>query len=230
MTTLPERTRGRYARLAGAVFLVYIGAGLAETALFDAALGSGSAGARLAHLAAQAPRVHAGAALSLATIFSAIVLAVALFAVTRDCDLELAVLALCARVAEGVMGAIYVVPALGMLALARADAPPEASAALLATLAAVREGAMLLSAACFALGSAVFAYLFLRSRSIPGSLAWLGVASSLLLVVGLPLQLAFGVRSAAAWLMWLPMLVFEVVLALWLLIKGVKPAHVRAGG
>ena len=86
----------------------------------------------------------------------------------------------------------------------------------------------------FAVGSALFSWLLLRGRMIPAALAWLGVVASILLVVALPLQLAGFVEvgffaGPVGWLMWLPMLVFEVVLALWLLIKGVAtPARLRS--
>ena len=79
----------------------------------------------------------------------------------------------------------------------------------------------------FAVGSLIFSWLLLRGRMIPVALARLGVSASGLLVVVLPLQRAglFGGStnwfSAVTWLMWLPMLVFEVTLALWLIIKGV---------
>ena len=79
----------------------------------------------------------------------------------------------------------------------------------------------------FAVGSTLFSWLLLRGRMIPNALAWLGVVASVLLVVILPLQLAglFGGptswSASVTWLVWLPMLVFEVALALWLLIKGV---------
>ncbi len=79
----------------------------------------------------------------------------------------------------------------------------------------------------FAVGSTLFSWLLLRGRMIPIPLAWLGVIASVLLVVILPLQLTglFGGptdwSASATWLVWLPMLVYEVVLALWLLIKGV---------
>ena len=56
---------------------------------------------------------------------------------------------------------------------------------------------------------------------IPIVLAWLGVVASVLLVVGLPLQLAGFLRGPVTSLMWLPMLAFEVPLALWLLVRGV---------
>jgi hypothetical protein len=86
-----------------------------------------------------------------------------------------------------------------------------------------------LTATFFAVGSTLFSYLLLRGRMIPIPLAWLGVIASAVLVVGLPLQLAgfFGGRFAT--LMWLPMLAFEVPLALWLLIRGVRIGGYRAG-
>lgn len=78
----------------------------------------------------------------------------------------------------------------------------------------------------FAVGSLLFCWLLLRGRVIPTALAWLGVLASVVLVVILPLQLT-GILAGASWatsntwFIWLPMLVFEVVLSLWMLIKGV---------
>ncbi len=56
-------------------------------------------------------------------------------------------------------------------------------------------------------------------------LAWVGVIASILIVVGLPLQLVGILRGPITQLMWLPMLAFEVPLGLWLLIKGVRPTR-----
>jgi Domain of unknown function (DUF4386) len=84
------------------------------------------------------------------------------------------------------------------------------------------------SAIFFAVASTLFSLLLLRGRMIPAALAWLGLLASVLLVVILPLQLAglFGGSmawsSSITWLVWLPMLVFEVTLALWLIIRGVN--------
>jgi uncharacterized protein DUF4386 len=79
----------------------------------------------------------------------------------------------------------------------------------------------------FAVGSTIFSWLLLRGRMIPVVLAWLGVLASALLVVILPLQRAglFGGAaswfSTVTWIVWLPALVFELTLAVWLLSKGV---------
>ena len=80
---------------------------------------------------------------------------------------------------------------------------------------------MALTATFFAVGSTAFAYLLLRGRMIPVPLAWLGVFASAVLVIGLPLRLAGWLHGPITSLMWLPMLVFEISFALWLLIKGV---------
>ena len=44
----------------------------------------------------------------------------------------------------------------------------------------------------------------------------------------LPLQLAGFIGGTVAMLMWLPMLLFEVPLGFWLLIKGVRHAQFQA--
>jgi hypothetical protein len=135
------------------------------------------------------------AMLTLLMSFSALVLGVTLFAITRGVDADLALFALLCRVVEGIPGnetsAIY-----------------------------------------FAVGSTIFSWLLLRGRIVPVTLASLGVFASVLLAVILPLQRngvlgATGWSSSAAWIMWLPMLVFELLLALWLLTKGVQEPTAR---
>ncbi len=112
-----------------------------------------------------------------------------LYAITRQQDADLALLALTCRVIEAIPG---------------------------------HQGAIF-----FAVGSTLFSWLLLRGRMIPVALAWLGVLASALLVVILPLQRAgllgglTSWSSSVTWLIWLPALVYEVALALWLLIKGV---------
>ena len=159
-----------------------------------------------------------------------------------DQDRDLAVMALCCRVGEGVISAISPLRMLGLLSIATAStaaAAPEAAAAqALGGLLLKIEGGTglgwtgLIAGTCFAVGSTIFSYLFLRARSIPVPLAWLGVFASILLVVLLPVQLAGFIKvgffgGLAGFLMWLPMLLFEVALALWLLTKGVAAPAMR---
>src|SRR5215213_3236742 len=110
--------------------------------------------------------------------------------------------------------------------------------ALLALTCHVLEAVSGEAAIFFAVGSTLFSWLLLRGRLIPVAIAWLGVLASVLLVVILVLDLAglFGGptswSASITWLVWLPMLVYEVGLALWLLIKGVavRTPHIAASG
>src|SRR3954470_5694408 len=161
-------TRTGNARLAGFTFLLYIAAGIASMMM--------------------AGRAGVTSVLAVLTSFCALVLGVTLWAITREVDPDLAMMALVCRVIEAAPG------------------PGEIY---------------------FAVGSTLFSWLLLRGRMIPVALAWLGVIASAFLVVLIPLQLAglFGGARAwsspVTWFLWLPMLVFEIALAFWLLIKGV---------
>ena len=161
------------ARLAGFTFLFYIVAGISSLAL--------------------AGRPHATDVLSLLTSFSALVLGVTLYAITRDVDRDLALMGMACRLIEAV---------------------------------GVNEK---MSAVFFAVGSTLFAWLLYRGRMIPNPLALFGVVASVVLVVLLFLQRG-GIlsdvtnwSSPVTWLLWIPMLIFELALAGWLIVKGVRP-------
>jgi hypothetical protein len=220
-------TRRTNARLAGFMFLFYIATAFPEMVLFARASGGQTAAARLASIAQHAPLVRATAVLVFVTFVDAVVLAVALYGLTRDEDHDLATLALSCRVSEGVINAIAAIRKMGLLSVAMAStaaAAPDAAApqALGALLLKEGSASTLVGATCFAIGSTVFAYLFLRARSIPVWLAWVGVLGSALLVVALPAQLAGVLRGPITDLIWIPVAVFEIVLGFWLLIKGAR--------
>ena len=81
----------------------------------------------------------------------------------------------------------------------------------------------------FAVGSALFAWLLLRGRLIPTPLAWLGVLTSAVAVVALPLDFVGLFPSRWIWYVWLPLAAYEIPLALWLLVRGVAtPAPATA--
>jgi hypothetical protein len=216
-------TRRTNARLAGFTFLFYIAVALTGMVLSSrAARGEGTA-AKLAGIAQHASDVRVAFVLELLGCFSALVLAVTLYSITRDQDPDLAMLAMTCRVGEGVTGAISLERTLGRLWLATAggaNAPDPAAANSLAAFLFKLPGRSL-GATFFAVGSLLFSYLLLRGRMIPVPLAWLGVLASILLVVILPLELVGALRGPITKVVWYPMLAFEVPLGLWLLIKGI---------
>ena len=226
-------TRTTNARLAGSAFLLYIATGLTSMALFNRATGGAEGtAATLASLAQHVTIVRLTVVLTLLMFLCAAGLGVTLWALTRDEDQDLAMFALCCRVSEGVIGAASAVDTLGLLSVATAAtgaAAADAAAANALGGVLLEQGGLgvPITAFCFAVGSTLFAWLFLRARTIPVALARLGVFASILLVVLLPAQLAGWIGAPVTLVMWLPMLVFEVGLALWLLIKGVAAPATR---
>jgi hypothetical protein len=141
-------------------------------------------------------------------------------------------LALVCRVAEGVLGTLNIPNYLGLLWLAKAGggtgAPDIPTTNALRTFLLMPVPSVPVGSIFFAVGSLIFSYLLLRGRMVPVSIAWLGVFALGLLVVVLPLQLAgFSTGPLTGYYQWLPALVFQVVLALWLLIKGVATPATR---
>ena len=217
-------TRNTNARIAGFTFLFYIAVGVTSMVLFGRATDGEGMAAKLASIAQHATYVRLTVILTLLAGFSALVLAVTLFAITRDEDPDLAMLAMTCRVAEGITG-FFVAGTLGLLWLAttsRANAPDTAAAHALGAF-LLKMDAWSPAAILFAVGSTIFSWLLLRGRMIPVAMAQLGVFASVLLVVILPLQLVGLAGAPVTTVMWLPALVFELALALWLLIKGVAP-------
>jgi hypothetical protein len=134
---------------------------------------------------------------------SAVILALTLFEVTRVEHAVVAALGMTFRIAEGTLGS-----ALHLAGIALSQRT-------------------LVSATLFAIGSTFFCWLLLRGRMLPRALAWIGVFASVILVIGLPLQLGGLLSAPLTTLMWMPMLAFEVPGGLWLLVKGVPPPRVK---
>ena len=212
------------ARIAGTAFLLYIVAGIGSMVLFGRISGGAGIGDRLSAISLHPAGAGVVILLGFVQTFCAITLGVTLFGITRVEDPDLATFGLVSRVAEGIIGAT--IPStnallwLGSLGTAAVPNPTSANA-IAALLLRVEGWQNLVSATFFAVGSTFFAVLFLRGRLIPAPLAWLGVIASVILSIALPFQLAGFLQGTVTMIIWAPMLLFEVPLAFWLLVKGV---------
>lgn len=225
--------RATSARITGAAFLVYIAAGLTGLRLWTRATSGDGVAAQVASIAEHVLDVRLTILLTLVGNLCALVLGVTLFAITKEQDGEIAMMGLVSRVAEGICGMDFS-RTLGLVWLATATDTTSLDAGATSALAAYflkMEGSFGASATLFAVGSTCFSWLLLRGRMVPAAMAWLGVLASLLLVVSLPLQLAGLLRGPVTQYVWLPMLLFEVPLAIWLMVKGVAaPAAITSHG
>ena len=110
-------TRTTNARIAGFTFLAYIAVGITSMMLFAAATKGEGTAAQLATIAQHATDVRLTILLTLAMNLSALVLGVTLYAITREQDRDLAMMAMTCRMAEGIAG-MDVSGTLGLLWLA----------------------------------------------------------------------------------------------------------------
>ena len=203
-------------RLAGFTFLFYIAMSLLPGWLLKPINSPEGTAAKLAAMAAHPTLACSGALFSLINMANALVLGAALYALTRLIDRDLALIALLFRVAEGILSPVSAFTRRALLTIANEPAPDIAVATILMK---TQGFAFLLGSTCFAAGSTIFAFLFLRSRSIPVWLAWLGFLGSLLILAGLPLQILGLLPSPVDSLMWIPIAFFEVIFAIWLFFR-----------
>ena len=217
-------TRRTNSRIAGVTFLLYIAVGMSTLMMSP----GGSAGmeAKLAAIAEHGTQVRIEYILGFLTSFFALILGVTLHAITREEDPDLAMFALLCRAGEALV-ALSVPVSLSLLWLAvpaGADAPDTRAAHTLALFLTKLSGwKVLICAILFAVGSTVFSYLFLRGSIIPRQLAWLGVVGSAILTILLPAQLAGFISGPLTQIIWIPVAIFEIVLAFWLIVKGANP-------
>src|SRR5450432_660156 len=110
-----ENSRQFYARLAGFTILFYMAAGATVVYLMNLATDAEGTAATLSRIAGHSSAVRIAIILEILECFSALVLAVTLYWITRDENHELSMLALVCRVGEGVLGAIGIPHTMGLL-------------------------------------------------------------------------------------------------------------------
>lgn len=226
----PDRLN-RYARLAGAMYLFTMATAVFAEGYVRASLYDGDSAARTAqNLLASNALYRAALVADLLTFTGVVVLVWSLHRLLREVDRPLAALGAFFRLVE--LGVHFAAIAFGMAALSllargeytQAFTDPQWQG--LVGLALRAQGAGLtLGFIPLGLGSAVFAYLFFRSRLVPRPLAAWGMFASLLLA-----SYAFGFVLTPStvslfFVFMLPMFAYEVGLGLWLLFRGVAPRH-----
>src|SRR6266513_3453297 len=170
-------TRTTSARIAGFTYLFYAVTGICIELLMHRARNvDGDAAAKLARIGEYATNVRLAILIVLLECFSALVLAVTLYGITRVQDHELAMLALVCRVVEGVLGTLRIPNYLGLLWLAKAGgtagAPDIPTTNALGAFLLMPVPSVPISTIFLAVGSLIVSYLLLGGRLVPVSIAW----------------------------------------------------------
>ena len=230
--TTTETAQARAARLAGAMYLITMATAIfGESFVRGSLFVSGDAVQTAQNIIESERLFRISIATDLFTYTGVVVLIWALYVLLRPVDRNLALLAVLMRLAEV---AILYVATLGssvaLVLLSGADYLQTFDASQLHSLARVAliaQGAGVdLGFVLLGLGSAVFAYLLLRSGYVPKALAAWGVFASLLLTTAAVSIIVFpAVVSPFYFPSMAPMGIYEITLGFWLLLKG---ANIRS--
>ena len=179
----------------------------------------------LVSVAGHANRVAAGALLELIAAGASVGIAISLYPVLKRWSASLALGSVVFRTAEAVMYMICVVSLLSLLALSqRFTAAVAADPASFRTAGDafldVREQAALVGVFAFSVGGLLYSYLFYRSRLVPRWLSGWGVGATILMFLTCLLALFRQEELTTYTILALPLAVQEMVLAVWLIVRG----------
>lgn len=215
---------------AGVLFIIATVAVMSGSALSEPLLSEPD---RLARVSANASQLAGGALLQLVAAGASAGIAIALYPVLKRWGAGLALGSVVFRTVEATM---YIVGVVGVLALptlgrrlAAAGATDRASLdALGDALLGLRDQAILVGVLAFCAGALMYSWLLYRSRLVPRWLSGWGIAALFLMVVACLLAL-FSRNPVASYVpLVIPILVQEMVLAVWLIAKGFDAAALGA--
>jgi hypothetical protein len=218
----------RAARLAGAMYLIQMGTGVFTQIYARGSLivrGDPTQTAR--NIIDSEGLFRIGIASDLATYTAVLVASWALYVLLRPVNRNLALLALLFRLSElavhfnATVNSLAVLRVLGGAQYLKSiDASQLHSLAQLAL--SVQGEGVNMGFILLGLGSAVFAFLLLKSQFVPWLLAGWGVFASLLLAAYALATIVFPKAGALQVAPMLPMGIYEVTLGFWLLVRGVN--------
>lgn len=250
MTLGPDTwTLARAAKIAGAAYLITSATSFSNLYFSSRLAVPGDFARTATNIVANAHLFRVMILFELVTCLGCVVLNVALYELLAPVHRSLARLAAFFRIAESAVYGAITVNAVVFLSIltgadfARALQPLELQALARAFRSAHSNG-FTMAMVFLSLGSAVYMYLLIRSRYVPNALAVAGIVMSVLGALFFLARLVFpefvattfaavrGLPTAALALLAviaLPFLAFEVILGLWLLVRGIRipePGHV----
>ena len=217
-------TTRRIAITTGTLFIVATLASLSAAALLPGLTGA----TYLTGVAQQSNQLAAAALLYLIAAAASVGIAIALYPLLKQINAALALGSAVFRTIEAVFYTAGVVSLLtiGTLAQQLATAPPGDRAptyAMADTLVSVREHSALVAVFAFTVGAFMYYLVFYRSRLVPRWLSGWGLAAALPMMTACLLALFHDTPVTGYVLLAVPLGVQEMVLAVWLLVKGFSP-------
>ena len=208
----------------GSLFIVATVAAVAAAALLPSLTGPDY----LTGVADHANRMAASALIYLVAAGTSVGIAVALYPLLKKTNAALALGAVVFRTIEAAFYTAAVVSLLSITTLGRQlSTAPAADRAPIQAVAdyvlSVRDHSTLAGVCAFSVGSFMYSVVFYRSRLVPRWLSAWGLAGALLMATACLLSLFSDDPVTGYYLLFLPVAVWEMVIAVWLLVKGFSP-------
>jgi len=187
----------------------------------------------LARFSADTNQVTAGVFAYLIAYFACAGIAIAMYPVLKKWNVGLALGSIVFRALEAVFYMVGVVILLSLLTLSQqfttAGAADRTSLQAIGNLlVSIREHAGLVAVFAFCLGAFMYYYLFFQSRLIPRWLSGFGIVAIILMMAACVLSLFSGNRITSYIPLAFPIFLQEMVLAVWLIVKGFNPSVIAS--
>ena len=183
----------------------------------------------LNRVSANTNQVAAGAFFYLIAAFTSVGVAISLYPVLKKINSGLALGAVVFRTLDAVFYMVAVMSLLSLLSLGQQVTKTgiDNRLSLYAigdSLVSIRDHATLLGVFAFCVGAFIYYYMFYQSRLIPGWLSGWGIVAILLMMTACVSSLFSDSSVTGYVLLVLPIAVQEMVLAIWLIVKGFSPS------
>jgi hypothetical protein len=187
----------------------------------------------LAGVSAQMNQAAGGVLLWIIAAFASAGIAVAMYPVLKERNVGLALGSVVFRALEAAFYMIGLVCLLSLLTLGQqfttaGAADRAALQAIGALLVSVRDHAGLVAVFAFCVGAFMYYYLLFQSRLIPRWLSGFGIVAIMLMLTACVLALFSGNRITSYIPLAAPIAVQEMVLAVWLIVKGFSPSAIAS--
>jgi len=211
--------------ITGVLFIIATVAALLAAALVPVLTGADY----LSYVSENANKVAAAAFFYLIAAFGSAGIAISMYPVMKGSNVSLALGSVIFRAMEAVLYMVAVVNLLSMLKLSQnftnaGVADRSSLQAIGDSLRNARDLATLTAVFAFSLGAFMYYYLFFQSRLIPRWLSGWGFAAIILLMTACVLALFSGKPVTGYTLLVIPIALQEMVLAVWLIVKGFSPS------
>ena len=217
----------KIAVITGVIFIIATFAGLLATPLMPDLTGTDY----LTQFSSHPNQVAGGVLLWIISAFSSVGIAIAMYPVLKQQNAGLALGSVIFRTIEAAFYLVGKVSLLSLLTLSQqfttaGDADRTSLEAIGNLLVSVYDHAGLLAVFAFCLGAFMYYYLFFQSRLIPRWLSGFGIVAIILMMAACVLSLFSGNRITSYIPLAFPIFLQEMVLAVWLIVKGFNPSVV----